>query len=326
MTQTRPYVVIAGSGRSGTNRLLDAFELHPETVCRSEPEEMIGGDFEILPGAHRPEDPLGDDFDARWAQAVGRARRRQSARDRIDALHKSYYPNRPLAHPVQKLLARRRVRRDMLGKVFPGLRGMEWDRPMFCTDAAALDASLLVLKVRPPAWLLRTHAGDLDQIVIHQIRDPRAFLNSWYNRWVEQRGGGAERVYRANMTVLPDMLADFGESADRFAEYSEQNLIESQVWLWRHLNEMLHAGLKASPRYRMVNYDAFGRDPRGAIHDLFTLSGRDAPETALNEAERMENTLFHKGHGRKLDPDLCERALARALEGSALPRLLSETA
>lgn len=326
MPRSNPYVVIAGSGRSGSNRLLDAFELHPQTVCRSEPEEMLGGDFERLPGAHSRNQPLGDDFESRWAQAVGRARRRQSDRDRIDALGKSFYAGRPLAGPVQRLLARRRLRQNILGAILPGLRGQEWARPMFCVDAAALDSSLLVLKTRPPQWLLRTHAGDPDQIVIHQIRDPRAFLNSWYNRWVSDSGGGDETVYRATMTVLPHMLAHFGESADRFAQYSEENLIESEVWLWRYLNEVLYTSLKDSPRYRLVNYDAFGRDPAGSMRDLLTLCGRGAPDSLLAGIGRMENTLFAKGHGARLDPALCERVLARVLSGSVLNDVLARTA
>jgi hypothetical protein len=125
MSQTHPYVVIAGSGRSGTNRLLDAFDLHPETVCRSEPEEMIGGDFRTLPGAHRRE--------TRWAMILRSAGRAPSAaRDGAKVLAtgltrstKATIRFHLMSRLVQKMLARRRVRGDMLGKVFPGLRGIE---------------------------------------------------------------------------------------------------------------------------------------------------------------------------------------------------------
>ncbi|WP_339947428.1 hypothetical protein [uncultured Albimonas sp.] len=326
MPQPRPYVVIAGSGRSGTNRLLDAFDLHPVTVCRSEPEEMIGGDFEALPGAHPPEPPLGEDFEARWARAVARARRRQSDRDRIDALDKTYYAGRPLARPVLKLLARRRLRQDLLGRLAPGLRGQEWDRPMLCTNADALDAALLVLKIRPSSWLLRTHFGDPDQIVVHQIREPRAFLNSWHNRWVARDGGGAETVYRATLRVLPAILADFGEDPARFDRYSEETLIESELWLWRHLNETLHLALRDSPRYRLVTYEAFDRDPAAETAEVLKLCGLDAPTSVLERVGAMQNTLFGARHGATLDPALCERAMARVLEGSPLPDLLARSA
>ncbi|SFI48549.1 sulfotransferase domain-containing protein [Albimonas pacifica] len=325
MPPSRPYVVIAGSGRSGTNRLLDAFDLHPQTVCRSETEEMTGGDFAELPGATRFEEPLGEGFEGRWTRAVARARRRQSARDRIDAMDKTYYAGRPMARPVQRLLASRTIRRKVLGRVAPRLREREWDRPMFCTDAAALDAALLVLKIRPPAWLLRTHAGDPDQLVLHQIREPRAYLNSWYNRWVVQ-GSGGEQVFRESMVLVPHLLADFGEDPARFAEYSEERLVESQMWIWRHLNETLHLGLRDSPRYRVVNYDAFDRAPVEEMEALLGFCGLPAPAPVLEKVGAMRNTLFGAHKGGRLDPELCERVIARVLDGSPLPDLLARTA
>ncbi len=325
MPPSSPHVVIAGSGRSGTNRLLDAFDFHPETVCRSETEEMAGGDFAALPGATRFEAPLGEDFEARWSRAVARARRRQSERDRIGALNKTYYAGRPLARPVQGVLASRTLRSRVLGRVIPGLKAAEWDRPMFCTDAAALEASLLVLKIRPPAWLLRTHGGDPGQRVLHQIREPRSYLNSWYNRWVVQ-GAGGEQVFRESMRVVPHLLADFGEDPARFAEYSEERLVESQLWIWRHLNETLHLGLRDSPRYRVVTYDAFDRAPAETMEELLAFCGLPAPAPVLEKVGAMRNTLFGAHRGGKLDPELCDRLIARVLDGSPLPELLARTA
>ena len=312
----RPYVVIAGSGRSGTNRIMDAFDLHERTICRSEPEEMVGGDFAVLPRAMLPED-LGPEFESCWRDVVHRARRRQSDRDRIDHIRKTYYQSRFSALVIQSILSRRRARRA-LGLIAPSFRTQEWPRPMSVTDAGELETALLVLKTRPPEWILRTHAVDRDQKVIHKIRNPLGYLNSWYNRYVIKKPGQAQAVFRESMQNVPYILKFFGEDKDRIGSFSERALIESELWIWRFLNEKIFSTLRNSSRYRLIRYEEFEKQPVDSMKNLVEFCGLEPDDGFLGHFAIMENTLFGQSHVEKIDADLVKQSARRVLMRSPL--------
>ena len=172
------------------------------------------------------------------------------------------------------------------------------------------------MKLRPQEWLLRTHAADPAQQVVHKLRGPQGYLNSWYNRYVLRKG--VERVFRESMAVLPPMMARFGERPERIGPFGEEALLESQVWIWRALNEPLHEGLKDSPRYRLVRYEDFGRAPVAVMAELFALGGLEMGPEHERRIASMSNTLFARAHSRKLDPALCGRVIRRVLADSPL--------
>ena len=43
MTFSKPYIVVCGLGRSGTNRLLQAFDMHECTFFRNAPNKVNDG-------------------------------------------------------------------------------------------------------------------------------------------------------------------------------------------------------------------------------------------------------------------------------------------
>jgi hypothetical protein len=77
--------------------------------------------------------------------------------------------------------------RALLGRIAPSLRGAEWRLPRWLGSRRALREARPVLKlVQVPAWgtwVLRNRPGTR---VLHIVRRPAGFLNSWRNRYLDE--------------------------------------------------------------------------------------------------------------------------------------------
>lgn len=305
------FGLVIGHGRSGTNLALDLIDTHEKTVCRSELNRAADGSFSALPSTPLAA-PLGEDFDACWAQALGPAPWRRWDRDRGQNGFKSYYRGPVSRWLAEHVLPRPRLRRAM------GLRRTEWSvRWLHRSQTPVLPVFKLLLQ---PNWVVQRHADETGQHVVHVVRAPAGFVQSWRNRWV---GTSPETVYAENLLTLPPVLAHFGRERVTEPGFSEAALVESELWRWRYMNEVPLVALRGSPRYRTVGYGALTADPAGQAAALCRFLGLPLDEAGHARAAAQSNTLFRTPHRTTVDPVLVADLAAAVLEGSPLRDLVA---
>ncbi|MEM8937118.1 MAG: hypothetical protein AAGC77_11985 [Pseudomonadota bacterium] len=287
----KPYVIISGHGRSGSNRVLDAFDCHPDTLCRNEPNEAGGDNFKELRVGFFPEgaDPA---FLNQWRGVIARAARETSSRDRIGARKKSYLYNLTRRMIGENIFARRRLR-ETLGLVSPSLRKDAWPLPAYYASPARLSQATPVLKLLLcQGWLLDAFDAEPGMRIVHNLRSPQGFLRSWRRRWADHIG--AEQVFRDNLVDIDRILEHFGQATGRFGDFSEGNLFETELWRWRFVNEPLYVRFKDHPRYMPVTYESFDARPAETTERLYAFAGLALDERTRALAASLENKLFGK--------------------------------
>lgn len=310
-----PHVLVVGHGRSGTNMVLDLFDCHRMTFCRNEPNELHGSAFTGL-GDPMFGDPAPADFTARWHDAVARTIRANGARDRFGT-DKAYFRSVLRARLGQAVMSRGRIRAQLLPRQ-DGATVEEWPCPAFYYDGAALARALPVLKILlAPAWTLRAHDLFDTQRVVHVIRPPESFVQSWWSRYVTGIGGGPEQVFADNQPSLRRILVHFGRAAEMPQGYSLRALVVSELWRWRYMNEVLAERLSASERYLPVPYEAVMADRLAWAEKIYAFAGLEMTEETRAQVTGMRNTLFGQRKPDGLEPDLVAAAMDEITADSA---------
>jgi hypothetical protein len=155
----RRYVLLSGSGRSGSNNLLDILDCHPDTLCRSEAPDIPGTVMSRLPkGGFRPGDepePFTADFPERWRAAVVDSGCRNAKRDHFIGDHKRYFRHPLIARLLQPVFGSGTARRWM-ARVAPVYGQPEWPIPALYVSPARLAEAVPVFKVGCAAgWIGR---------------------------------------------------------------------------------------------------------------------------------------------------------------------------
>lgn len=319
-SQAQHHVLVVGHGRSGTNMVLDLFDCHPNTFCRNEPNELVGSAFRAL-GDPMFQNPVPDDFLARWQAALAHTVKCNGDRDRFGT-DKIYFRSEIRAKIGQKIQSRRRVRNLFLGKR-AGQAPEEWLCPRFHYDPAAQARALPVLKILlAPAWISLTHAQDPNQYVVHVLRDPQDFIQSWWGRYVTGIGGGPEQVFADNQPSLARILAHFKRPDEMPQSYSMSNLIVSELWRWRYMNEVVMDQLSGSERYIRVLYDAVMSDQAAWAERLYDFAGLEMTPASQTAIGGLQNTLFRARKSDALDPALVTDAITQVVQGSPYEKQL----
>jgi hypothetical protein len=316
------HVVIVGHGRSGTNLLLDIADCHPWTLCRNEPNEVLGSRLARLPDGFGSVTDHGGTFPAAWREAVMEARSRRSARDRLWSFTKAY-----VRSPLHAALVRRALEPASLRRLRRAARlggGDEWALPSAVLRRDAMARSTLVLKILlQPHWQTQTHAAEPRQRVAHVVRDPVAFIRSWHARYVLQTVGDPEAVFRDNLRQWPLIGARLGAAAHLPTAYSPEALVRSETLRWRYVNEVLFEGLRGSARYCVFNYRFLVHNRTQAAERMFAFAGLEMDAETRARIGRVENTLFAPRPQGALDEAMVRAVVAEAIHGSPLCDLLS---
>lgn len=305
-------IVIFSSGRSGSNRLLDVFDVHQQTLCRNE-VDGVDALFKALPSPLFEKD-LPSDFADKWNEVMHRTRRRNSGRDRFTETDKIFF--RPsLARLGQKVMSKKRLR-----ALLPRYAGEGWDIPYLWFLKSAEEQVIPVVKIgHKTSWMLRTQPVCAGQYIIHNVRHPVGVINSWWNRYVIGRSGDPEAVFRNTVRLSGPIISEYyGHSLDRLQKYSVDALLEAELWLWRYRNEPVYQAFKDSERYHLVRYEDGLADPVGQAQTLFESVGLTFHETHATRVAALENTLFSRPHRDRLDEARISAAVKRVLGDSEL--------
>ena len=277
-------IVITGTGKAGSKRILKIFDLSPQTHCRCEPNELPGSDFADLP----PRQVLHPDTDQEmavcWDKAVRNAARCMGGRDHLPSPAKYHYW--PLAQRLQlwRMLKHRKLRRA-LSVVMPSLRGSEWPLPWWLGSRRTLDEAVTVLKTGPAAgwvpWLLQ-HRKQTK--VVNIVRHPAGFLHSYIGRWLSTADiDRTTRHNRARLHTIAQLDADWPGPVDRIDDMS---CIEAELWYWRYFYETVHAAGRQAPQYMLVLDEDIVADPVTSARRLYEFAELDWPDAAQTYLER----------------------------------------
>lgn len=268
--RTRDYVLIVGHGRSGTNWLLDLFDLSPRTHCRNEPYGIDSSPFAQLPSRHfrKQEQP---ELETMWDEAVRFTAFRMGERDHSVRARKEHLHDTSLRLHLPELLGRRKVRR-MLGLAFRSLRASEWLLPRWLGSRGALAQATPVMKfVQAPGWLVWVLEKRPCAQVAHIVRHPGGFLNSWRKRYLSKHD--YQSVLAANRARLRSLAESDNTWAERLAHLQQMSADESELWYWRYSTETIHQAGAKSGRYHLVIYEQLVTDTIGTTRRLYQECG-----------------------------------------------------
>jgi len=310
-------VVITGTGKSGSKRILRIFDLSPVTHCRCEPNELTASPFAALPPSQVLHPGIDEQMDALWDRAVGVAARCMGSRDSLPSPPKHHHW--PLARRLQlwRIVKHRKLRRTF-GVASPSMRGKEWPLPWWLGSRKALAEALPVLKIGPAVgwvpWLLQ-HREQTK--IVNIVRHPAGFLNSYIGRWLpridmEQTTGlNRERLHT---------IAQFDPGwAGRSEKIDHMSCVESELWYWRYFYETIHAAGCDNENYLMVRDEDIVADPVGTAKRLYQFAGVDwcvSAETYLGQMTDQWQSLATPW--RQLLEDEHIELVERVLAGSRM--------
>lgn len=278
--------------------------MHDRTLCRSE-VHALDGDFGQLP-VTTSQDALPADFNDQWSAAVASSIGKMSRRDRMKVDGKSYL--NLAARVVVPVLGKTRLRKVVLVG-----DPDEWTIPRICMRPNVTIVPVFKIMSRP-SWLLRSHPVLSDQIVIHTLRNPADYLNSWWKRWALKIG--PEEVYR-RVCALAAPIYEQNAWPALPEEYSIENLVRAQLSLWRRSNGLV-SQLSESPRYGLFRYEGVSSDPTGEAARIYDLAGLEFDDEIRQYVAAMRNTLFKKIDTPSLDPDMIRSAMEDVLSDCPL--------
>lgn len=309
------YVVITSSGRSGSNRLLDVLDQQPTTNCRSETTATWAG-FLGLPRPIEVAD-LPADFPSTFGARIAETRLRRGERDHhLMMAHKSYLRG-GVGAAWMRAMGSARVR----GRIRRGAARTDWPIPKAALGPEAAGHVAAVFKMgAEPAWLGATHPAHEGQILIHNIRDPRDYLASWYNRFVRAKGQDLGDLYRRVVRLSVPALASYGRPP-RPLRYDLHALLVYELLHWRHANERLMAHHGASPRYLRVTYEETSLDRMAVAERIYAHAGLALDGAMRDRIAGLENTIFARPHAERLDAGAVEAAVREALPDGPIAAL-----
>jgi hypothetical protein len=265
------YGLIVGQGRSGTNWLLELFDLSPETFCRNEPYGASDSPLNDLLEHRWIEQPDQSLLEEHWDEAAQWTARHMGDRDPRVRVPKQY-----LYEPARRFGLYRAVHgprlRHALSTFLPSLRGAEWAVPGWLGSPQNLEASLSILKlVTPPGWasFVLRHRPEIP--VFHIIRHPGGFLNSWANRYLATQEKGLVR--RENVERLRAVVAAEPRWAQLIGDIEAMEPDESELWYWRYANETIFRAGCGSSNYHRVIYEDLVSNPTPIMERLYPACG-----------------------------------------------------
>jgi hypothetical protein len=320
----RDYILIVGQGRSGTNWLLDLLDFSPYTHCRNEPNELDASPLAQLPSPFARQ-PLGDSFPQEWDQAVASTSLRMGDRDRT-AIH----PKSHIYEPVRRLggalvLGKRRVR-QLLSPVFPSLGQSEWSIPWWFAHPNALKQATTVLKLNSTlAWAEWVLLNRPSALVIHIVRHPGGYMNSWKKRCVAGLGLDPVNVKKDNDERLRQVVESDPQWAELFGNIDAMSIEESELWYWRYIHETLYQVGHERPNYMRLIYEDLVADPLQVMKSIYEKCNlpwtTEIEREISNSASRSKSiaTAWHK----KLQPEQVE-LVRRIFKGSFMAQWWEE--
>lgn len=309
------YSVVTGQGRSGTNWLLDLLDTSAETYCRNEPNAIEGSPFEVL-GPLWLNDVNASIWEREWDGVAEIATRSMGERDHPFSVPKEFARSwAQKAKAIDRLHGRRSL--QALRVVMPSLRDGQWPVPRWVASPEALAAAHGVLKVNRANGVLRWVLVHRPQVpVVNIIRHPSGRHLSYVRRFLSTQD--AAEVLAASHEQLRTIAQHDAVWAARFDDIEALDHLESQMWMWRYVNETLDETGREAANYHRVVYEELADDPIGHVERLYRALGLRWDDTARSAAHA---TVNHSVWGKVADPKSVAEAWRAELPSEDIERI-----
>ena len=293
----RKYALVVGQGRSGTNWLLEILDNSYATFVRNEPEGIEGSPLAALVGDNLSVPTL-PSFGEAWDRAVEGACSVIGVRDHLIRVQKFY-----LYEPVRRFGGMRfasslRLRR-FLAQLLPRYRAEEWRIPWWLGSAERQRDALGVLKVNHPGWVRWALSNRAEVPVLHIVRHPGGFLNSWINRYLKLND--REQVRRANADRLKRIAAADATWSNRFGDIDAMSVEESELWYWLISAETIYLSGREYEQFHQFIYEEVARevvDNARRAYGACGLEWTDAVEKAVLRGAEDSKAIADKWRQR----------------------------
>lgn len=263
-------VLISGTGKSGSKRLLRILDLSRVTHCRNEPYNLSCSPFRKLHS--RPEMWVADSpddypFADRWDEAMRWSSIRNGDRDFLPPPAKDHLRRSAQYAGLLRIIASRRARK-VLGTILPSLRRDEWVLPSWIAERRRLEGAKLIIKVNGApgvsVWVL-SHRPRCQ--VVHLIRHPAAVLRSWQIRYLAHQD--LDEVRSVNIERLRYVAEKCPSWANRFGDLAEISVEEAELWYWCYVNECIAEAGQVG-RYVRIRDEDVALEPVSVARRLYS--------------------------------------------------------
>ena len=118
------------------------------------------------------------------------------------------------------------------------------------------------------AWVLRNRPGAL---VLHIVRHPGGFLDSWRRRYLVHND--PKRVETANRERLETLVKLDPSWGPLIGTIDDMSVDEAELWYWRYAGECIHLAGEGRSNYVPVVYESLVRDPAALMRRVFDRCG-----------------------------------------------------
>jgi hypothetical protein len=144
-----------------------------------------------------------------------------------------------------------------------------------------------------PGWIVWVLQNRPAAQVLHIVRDPGGFLNSYIKRWLSLQAD-LEEVTHVNRNILSQIAAHEPDWAERFGNIEGMSLLESELWYWVYCSETIHKAGEGNPRYQLILYGNLVRDPVETSRSLYQdcgLEWDDSIEQAIRRSSQRSGEI-----------------------------------
>ena len=306
------YIVVSGLGRSGTTWLLELLDLSAKTFCRNEPyasDKSLLSELEYYRFVKR--DSI-TELDKSWDSAVSDVLGHMGFRDPAIVLPKDDMYDFAKRFGIYRVIRGPKYR-FLLSRLLTNLRGEQWPVPPYVYDLGKRNQTTGVVKLtRSPGWtsfVLKHRPG---VPVLHIVRHPGGFLNSWANRYLSTTTTSSSA--RQKRIQLIDICASSSEWREILGNVDEMGLEELHLWYWLYMNQVVIESGRNNPDFHLIQYEDLVSRQTEIMKPIFERYGLKwteeiAGEIARKGKESKDISLAWKRNLTEPQIELCEKFL-----------------
>ncbi|CDN12122.1 hypothetical protein RintRC_6544 [Richelia intracellularis] len=175
----------------------------------------------------------------------------------------------------------------------PQLNQPDWLIPWWFANSQALEEASTVLKLnQAPAWADWVLNNRSNTTVIHIVRHPGGFLNSWQKRYLKIND--TNEVKKANAKRLKQIADIDPYWAKLFGDINAMKVDQSELWYWRYASETIDAAGNGKSNYKRIIYEDLVSDTltiSKQIYEKCNLSWTKEVEASISNSTSNSNVI-----------------------------------
>ena len=267
------YAIIIGQGRSGTNWLNELLDLSDSTYCRNEPHELIDSPVSILSKYRELISTDSEYMETHWDDLMEKIGSRMGEIDFVIKVKKNYFRQYVQSFGFYRMFHGPKAR-YYLRSIFSSLKGDEWPIPSFILNLKKWNNCLKVFKfVQAPGWAGFLLKNRPDIPVLHIVRHPGGFLNSWSQRYLSLKD--KQKTLDDCRERIKRLVAHSESWKKRIGDVDRLDLDTLELWYWCYANRELFELGQKKPNYILISYEELATEPVKVMKKIYSSLGLD---------------------------------------------------